>query len=73
MTKTTGNQKTGTMPDIVDCRAIDIGIAQLGECLRTGPNPCSFAMPFGYCFLCKHPRLDEIIENTKKVRQIPTN
>jgi hypothetical protein len=26
-------------------------------------------LPFGYCFLCMHPRLDEIIEHTKKAQQ----
>jgi len=73
MTKTTTNQKADPMPDIADCRAMDIGIAQFAECLRNGPNSCIYAMPFGYCFLCKHPNLNEIIENTKKIQQVPIN
>ncbi len=39
------------------------------ECVQQGPTPCSHALPFGYCFLCNHPRLDEIIENTKRAHQ----
>jgi len=69
MTKTTTHQKTNPMPDIADCRAVDIGIAQFAECLCNGPNSCIYALPFGYCFLCRHPRLAEIIENTKKIQQ----
>ncbi len=53
--------------DIANCRAIDIGIIDLAECQLAGPNYCSYALPFGYCFLCQHPRLGEIIKNTKKI------
>ena len=56
--------------DITGCRASDIGIADIGECLRGGPNACSYALPFGYCFLCRHPRLQEIIANTIKAAQV---
>jgi hypothetical protein len=73
MTKSTKNQNTEIIPDVADCRAIDIGISQFAECLRNGPNSCTYALPFGYCFLCKHPRLDEIIENTKKLQQVTAN
>ncbi len=38
----------------------------LPNVLQQGPQPCSHALPFGYCFLCTHPRVDEMIENTKK-------
>ncbi len=48
------------------CRATDIGLEGLAECLQNGPNQCSYALPFGYCFLCRHPRLDEILEKTRK-------
>ena len=49
--------------DIADCRALDLGIAAYGECACRGPNDCPFAMPFGYAFLCHHPRLSEIMEH----------
>ena len=58
--------KTKSMRGIKNCRAVEIGIEKFAECLQQGPSTCSYAVPFGYCFLCKHPRLDEIIENTKK-------
>ncbi len=51
---------------IQNCRVLEIGIEDMAECLKQGPSTCSYALPFGYCFLCKHPRLDEIIANTKK-------
>ncbi len=51
-----------------NCRVIEIGIEKFGECLKPGPSTCAYAVPFGYCFLCKNPRLDEIIENTKRIQ-----
>ena len=61
---------TKTKQDNIDnCRALEIDKNNIAECLLTGPNSCSFALPFGYCFLCQHPRLNEIIENTKKTKQ----
>lgn len=50
-----------------NCRVVALGVEKLGECLKEGPATCSYALPFGYCFLCKNPRVDEIIEHTKKV------
>ena len=41
------------------CRTLDIAIPGYEECLRVGPNPCRYALPFGYSFLCHHPRLRE--------------
>ncbi len=55
--------------DVSECRANSIGIAGFAECLCTGPNACAHALPFGYAFLCRHPRIAEIVENTKKERQ----
>ena len=52
-----------------NCRVVEIGVANFAECVQQGPAPCSHALPFGYCFLCTHPRLDYIIENTKKAQQ----
>jgi hypothetical protein len=51
---------------IEGCRAVEIDNQHLAECLFIGPNSCSYALPFGYCFLCQHPRLSEIVENTRK-------
>lgn len=60
------NSKRGLKDSIDDCRAVVVDKNNIAECLNTGPNSCSYALPFGYCFLCQHPRLDEIIDNTKK-------
>ena len=68
MTKQTGKVKSKSRHGIENCRVFDIGVSQFAECLQAGPSTCSHALPFGYCFLCKHPRLDEIIENTKRAR-----
>jgi hypothetical protein len=48
------------------CRVMEIGVDHFGECPQQGPQPCSHAMPFGYCFLCTHPQVDEMIENTRR-------
>jgi len=58
--------KTESFRGIQNCRVLDIGLDEFAECLKPGPATCSYAVPFGYCFLCRHPHLDEIIENTKK-------
>jgi hypothetical protein len=60
--------KAKLVQEIKNCRVVDIGIQNFGECLKDGPSTCSYALPFGYCFLCSHPRVDEIIENTKKTQ-----
>ncbi len=52
--------------EIADCRAESVGIVGFAECLRAGPNACAYALPFGYAFLCRHPRTSEIIEKTQK-------
>ncbi len=74
MTKQNTKIKTKSLRGIEHCRVVEIGIGNFAECLQAGPATCSHALPFGYCFLCMHPRLDEIIENTKKtlaMREIP--
>jgi hypothetical protein len=68
MAKHIVNVKSKSRGGIENCRVFDIGIPQFAECLQEGPSTCSYALPFGYCFLCKHPRLDEIIENTRKAK-----
>lgn len=55
-----------TVPPLVSCRADSVGISGFAECRCAGPNPCVYALPFGYAFLCQHPRLNEILENTRK-------
>jgi hypothetical protein len=52
--------------NIRECRAAATGAQGFGECLCEGPNSCEFALPFGYAFLCQHPRVQEIVENTRK-------
>ncbi len=68
MTKQNTKIKTKSLRGIENCRVIEIGIGDFAECVQAGPATCSHALPFGYCFLCMHPRLDEIIENTKKTQ-----
>lgn len=69
MTKQSVKTKTKSLRGLENCRVVEIGVANFAECVQQGPTTCSHALPFGYCFLCMHPRLDEIIENTKKAQQ----
>ncbi len=64
MTDTTPSQHP--LDDITECRARSMGTQDFAECLCEGPNACQYALPFGYAFLCRHPRLHEIVENTRK-------
>jgi hypothetical protein len=66
MKNATTKSKAKFLQEIQNCRVVDIGIEDFGECLKDGPSTCAYAMPFGYCFLCGHPHVGEIIENTKK-------
>ncbi|MGZ9234688.1 MAG: hypothetical protein ACXW4E_04120 [Anaerolineales bacterium] len=68
MAKRTVNVKTKSLRGLENCRVVEIGIDGFAECVQQGPAPCSDALPFGYCFLCMHPRLSDIIENTKKAQ-----
>jgi hypothetical protein len=63
------NRKSRPLPNIDNCCVADIGLAGFAECQMSGPNLCTYALPFGYCFLCQHPRVDEIIANRKKEEQ----
>ncbi len=71
MTKIKTNKETRPLPDMENCRVADIGISGFAECQMSGPNLCQYALPFGYCFLCKHPRLDEILAKSKTRQAIP--
>ena len=68
MTKNAPGPKSKPLTRVENCRAVDIGISNFAECLLSGPNSCPYALPFGYCFLCHHPRLSEIIEHTQKTK-----
>jgi hypothetical protein len=70
MTKVVVKVKPDSQHGIENCRVSDVGISEFAECLHEGPSTCRYAVPFGYCFLCKHPRLDLIIENTRKAHQV---
>jgi hypothetical protein len=48
-----------------NCQVLEVGIDGYAECLRTGPNSCAYALPFGYSFLCHHPRLNQIAEHSR--------
>ncbi|HMB24539.1 MAG TPA: hypothetical protein VKP08_16965 [Anaerolineales bacterium] len=63
---TKSSVKTKSLRGIENCRAVEVGAEKFGECLKQGPSTCAYALPFGYCFLCTNPRLDEILLNTKK-------
>jgi hypothetical protein len=71
MTKQSLKAKPKSSRGIENCRVVEIGVEKFAECLKQGPNPCSFALPFGYCFLCTNPRLDEIIARTKSLKALP--
>ena len=69
MAKQTVKARTKSMRGLENCRGVEIGLDGFAECVQQGPAPCDHALPFGYCFLCMHPRLSEIIENTKKAQE----
>lgn len=63
---TEGTPKAKSLGKFADCRVIEIGIGDFAECAQWGPVNCDHAIPFGYSALCMHPRVAEMIENTKK-------
>jgi len=66
MTKQNIKAQKKPLGKLENCRVIETGIGDFAECAQWGPVNCAHALPFGYCFLCMHPRVDEIIENSKK-------
>ena len=60
------NSKSRDLLKTEDCCVSDIGLNGFAECQTSGPNPCSYAMPFGYCFLCQHPLVDQFVAESKK-------
>ncbi len=71
MTKQQTKAQNKPLGKLANCRVIETGIGDFAECAQWGPIPCDHALPFGYCFLCMHPRVDELIENTKKQQPYP--
>ena len=68
MTGSAVKTKAELVEELKNCRVIDIGIESFGECLQDGPSTCAYALPFGYCFLCGHPQVQQIIEHTQKAQ-----
>ena len=62
-------QRPADIQEIADCRALNIGVSGFAECQCDGPNSCPYALPFGYAFLCRHPRMGEIVAQTERERQ----
>ena len=60
------NSKSRDLRKTEDCCVSDIGLNGFAECQISGPNPCPYAMPFGYSFLCQHPHLDKIIAKSQE-------
>ncbi len=68
MTKPKMKAKTKPLSGFENCRVVEVGIGNFAECAQWGPVNCPHALAFGYCFLCMHPRVDEIIEHSKKAQ-----
>jgi hypothetical protein len=64
-------QTEASFQEIADCRAINIGASGFAECQCAGPNSCAYALPFGYAFLCQHPRMGEIVARTEREKPAP--
>jgi hypothetical protein len=58
--------KTKNADSVDNCQVIEIGIGDFAECAQWKAVTCEHAMPFGYTYLCMHPRVKDVIENTKK-------
>ena len=69
MTKQQTNAKGKAPKGVPNCRVVEIGVGNFAECTEWRAVNCSHALPFGYCFLCMHPRVEDMIENTKKSLQ----
>ena len=65
------SSRTGSLRRPKDCRVSDLGLTGFAECRISGPNPCPYAVPFGYGFLCKHPELKTIIANSREGQLAP--
>ena len=61
MAKKTSTLPEGSNPDLGQCRVASIGSDTYVECLCAGPNDCRYALPFGYGFLCQHPKFNAFL------------
>jgi hypothetical protein len=66
MTQKITKARTRNEDSVKNCQVIELGIGDFAECAQWGPVTCEHAMPFGYTFLCMHPRVKDMIENTRK-------
>lgn len=69
MAKQSTRTKASPVGDIPACRVVEIGLGDFAECTEWKAVRCAHALPFGYCFLCMHPRVGEMIKNTKQELQ----
>lgn len=69
MTKHDTKADTKPQRGVPNCRVVAIGVGDFAECTEWKAVNCAHALPFGYCFLCMHPRVDDIIANTQKALQ----
>ncbi|HUH95779.1 MAG TPA: hypothetical protein VLZ89_00365 [Anaerolineales bacterium] len=60
------DSKSRDLRSTKDCCVCDVGLTGFAECQMAGPNPCPYALPFGYGFLCRHPQLDALIEKSRE-------
>ena len=64
MNKKTDYQFVPILPDARVCRAAEL-TNSFALCLVKQPRGCTFAMPWGYEFLCGNPERATIIADTK--------
>jgi hypothetical protein len=65
--QTKSKAKSSSIPN---CQVREVGVEHFAECPQQGPQPCDHALPFGYCFLCTHPHVDEMLENARQAAMI---
>ncbi len=70
---TNGGTEQGFSEEQMGCRVVNIGLDGFAECTDVGPKACPYALPFGYAFLCQHPRLAVMLENTRKAKMTAGN
>ncbi len=65
MKKKTSSRPAESTPDLSQCRVANLGTDTYVECLCAGPNDCRYALPFGYAFLCQHPKFNAFLLKEK--------
>ncbi len=66
MAKQDMKSETKSLRGFENCRVIEVGIGNFAQCARWGFVDCPHALPFRDSFLCMHPHVDDIIENSRK-------